>query len=169
MNIYILRTKKLYSDLIFIFFYHRETGWNSRVSCGCGGCNLQVAGCRLQVAGCRLQVAGCRLQVACRIIITTSKKRCEIQEFLVNIYILRTKKLYSDPDFHIFYHRETGWNSRVSCGCGGCNLQVAGCRLQVACRIIITTIMIHVIIIAGITTNLRECKHLYTYGCTYRL
>ena len=59
MNIYIIRTKKLYSDRDFHIFYHRETRWNSRVSCGCGECNLQVAGCRLQVAGCRLQVAGC--------------------------------------------------------------------------------------------------------------
>ena len=41
----------------------------------------------------------------------------------------------------------------------GCRLQVAGCRLQVGgagagCRLII------IIIIAGITTNLREYKHL---------
>ena len=36
-----------------------------------------------------------------------------IDEFLVNIYILRTKKLYSDPDFHTFYHGGTGWNLRV--------------------------------------------------------
>ena len=64
MNIYILRTKKLYSDPDFHIFLSSRNGvefasflWMRRVKFA--GCRLQVAGCRLQVAGCRLQVAGC--------------------------------------------------------------------------------------------------------------
>ena len=53
-------------------------------------------------------------------------------------------------------------HKRTHSGNGGCNLQVAGCRLQVNNND-------NNNITAGITTNLREYKHLCTYESTQRL